>query len=548
MYNVLKLPEDLDTAIRILERVSSKANGEDLQAIEAHIRTLRLRRGDKFPVVFDIPFESISEGPISLAEIPSRRYRFIDARSLADGARLRVLDFEALPEKRYVAMSYVWRGIPPPKGTEPGPTLAIEGASNADPISIDILQIACRATLHMNCNLLWIDGFCIKQGDDDDKAWQIQRMYSIYQHCHACLILPGGLSRLVRLDEETSWVRRAWTLQEALAPSRCEVLYSWTDGPCCLQAIFPAYVDVIVPGRAAMSNMRQLLDISIRGEYYITTLNGDMSSERYPIRLLVNGTEDSVHLHSLIGALDLQGTDGAPSAIWRAAVMRTAYRPVDMVFSIMGLFGVDLDPSKYTASDRTLALVDMMRKLLAKGGRAEWLAIVPQITPGKDLSVLPIIPKPSASGSGLVISEEIGEINASRAAGGLIWWLRNTPRGSIDAEGFLTITAPAISVTRIPVQSDGVPTETHEVKFQDYQGNPWTLAPNPRGCGPYAAKIGNKQNYLSGAYGTWIDKRSVMVMLVDDGYQGGLRILGYAAVVEELTQLPGWKDKVLRLK
>lgn len=59
--------------------------------------------------------------------------------------------------------------------------------------------------------------------------------------------------------------------------------------------------------------------------------------------------------------------------------MRTAYRPVDMVFSIMGLLGVDLDPSRFGAHDRTPALVEMMQKLLAKGNRAEWLAIVPLI-------------------------------------------------------------------------------------------------------------------------------------------------------------------------
>ncbi|KAK0615564.1 hypothetical protein B0T17DRAFT_619203 [Bombardia bombarda] len=42
-------------------------------------------------------------------------------------------------------------------------------------------------------------------------------MSSRYQHCTQNLVLPGGLQRLVRLDETTAWVQRAWTLQDALA-------------------------------------------------------------------------------------------------------------------------------------------------------------------------------------------------------------------------------------------------------------------------------------------------------------------------------------------
>lgn len=69
-------------------------------------------------------------------------------------------------------------------------------------------------------------------------------------------------------------VDQIWTLQEALAPSRCEVLFSWTRGTCMLQAIVAAYVQEVVPGQAAMSNMRNLLNISVRGEYYLREPDG----------------------------------------------------------------------------------------------------------------------------------------------------------------------------------------------------------------------------------------------------------------------------------
>lgn len=125
-------------------------------------------------------------------------------------------------------------------------------------------------------------------------------------------------------------------------------------------------------------------------------------------------------------------------------------------------------------------------------------------------------------------------------AADLIWWLKDTPTGSIDDQGFLNISAPAASVILLPGKDDDEsPTEGAQARFQDYQGNRWVVVPECRDSGPYAVKIGDKQNDLSGAYGAWIDSQSVMLMLVDRGHYGGLRTLGYAAVVEEIVKLPG---------
>ncbi|OBZ73449.1 hypothetical protein A0H81_06667 [Grifola frondosa] len=109
-------------------------------------------------------------------------------------------------------------------------TFTVSGAEASDPISIAVLRHACTASLQAGAPNLWLDRLCIIETDANDKAWQISRMHQIYASCVVCLVLPGGIRRLVGLDEETPWIHRAWTLQEAVAPHRVEVLFAWTRG------------------------------------------------------------------------------------------------------------------------------------------------------------------------------------------------------------------------------------------------------------------------------------------------------------------------------
>lgn len=100
---------------------------------------------------------------------------------------------------------------------------------------------------------------CILQTSGEDKAWQVRRMFSLYQHCKVSLVLPGGIQRLAAHDEGTNWIERAWTLQEA--------------GP-------------------GMRGMREM-------------------------------------------------------AVWRSALVRTCSVACDMVFSVMGVLGVELKVERY---------------------------------------------------------------------------------------------------------------------------------------------------------------------------------------------------------
>jgi hypothetical protein len=166
---------------------------------------------DALEFILDIPVDDLSKAPVSWSKITHKKFRFIDAPSLAAGEKLRVVEFDALPVQRYVALSYVWRGsYNQDVQSFDTKTMSIEGVVGADPISIDVLITACKCVATMDCQFLWIDGVCIVQSDEEDKAWQIQNMFDIYKNCKQCLILPGGLSRLVPITEPTTWMHRAW--------------------------------------------------------------------------------------------------------------------------------------------------------------------------------------------------------------------------------------------------------------------------------------------------------------------------------------------------
>ncbi|KAH8723359.1 heterokaryon incompatibility protein-domain-containing protein [Phaeosphaeriaceae sp. PMI808] len=161
--------------------------------------------------ILDIPLTHLPGNPMSWSVVTRKKFRFIDARSLAAGESLRVFEFDTLPRQNYVALSYVWSGRREKSSQSvTSNTMSIEGAFGADPISIDVLITIGKCVATFNYDLLWIDGVCIIQNDEEDKAWQIQNMFDIYKHCLRCLVLPGGLSRLVPLDEPTSWIHRAW--------------------------------------------------------------------------------------------------------------------------------------------------------------------------------------------------------------------------------------------------------------------------------------------------------------------------------------------------
>ncbi|EKM48736.1 uncharacterized protein PHACADRAFT_56567, partial [Phanerochaete carnosa HHB-10118-sp] len=158
----------------------------------------------------------------------SCRFRFLDVAAFLDSHVLRIMeylsssqdpkqDLSQISVPPYAAISYPWRDLQLLEG-QSTPSFSVSGALHADPISVNVLRTACVAARAYGCEMLWLDRLCILQNHKADKNWQIRRMFQIYKSCTVCLAFPGGLVRLARLDDSTTWLDRVWTLQEAVAP------------------------------------------------------------------------------------------------------------------------------------------------------------------------------------------------------------------------------------------------------------------------------------------------------------------------------------------
>ena len=84
----------------------------------------------------------------------------------------------------YVALSYVWGG-------EPQQRIELGGDIGELPKS---LEDGISFTKIIGKQYLWIDSLCIDQSDEEDKARQIDRMWSIYRGAYVTVIALSGTS------------------------------------------------------------------------------------------------------------------------------------------------------------------------------------------------------------------------------------------------------------------------------------------------------------------------------------------------------------------
>lgn len=263
-------------------------------------------------------------------------------------------------------------------------------------------------------------------------------MFQIYEGCAVCFIFPGGIQRLVCLDEPTAWIHRAWTLQEALAPPCVEVVYRWTLGRGMYVGLYRGDIHPI-PFR--------------------TTIFG-LPTGSTPPYWPEHRTEIVISMfQNALPHGDGPTFNQRAPAIWRSMLFRTSSRPVDMIFSIMGLFGVTLDPRAFEPDDRLGATVALMRAILKRpGGRASWLGVAPYLPPHPRLSTIPNFPHTSVDGKvelELDFAPEIGERSQNQPLDQVLSQQRlsvldtrsiSMPTGSVDEAGYLCISRPVFRV------------------------------------------------------------------------------------------------------
>jgi len=485
-------------------------------------------------IVLDIPFGQIGSKPFCLAHVKARRFRFIDCQKLAQKQGLKVLEYHRLPTNNYAAVSYPWNDLRASANTT---SISVNGTNGAQPISAAVLRSACLAALKHGAALLWVDALCIMQTDADDKNWQIRRMYSIYSSCKMCLIVPGGLARLAAVHERTSWIHRAWTLQECFASPQVYCLFGWKFGDSTFGCIgVNAKVEEVEPGTAAIIPFKSLIELS---------MGAHTPAETGYSRLKLLGTreKDEFQLLSLLGTLDYRGKVGMGNAVWRSAMARVASRPVDKILSIMGIFGVDLDPANFEKDDFAKAAVALMQALLQKGEMAEWLCIAPQLGISSDISMLPAAPRPSAEGRAVHVTQDGREVELDEITKDPLWttwYLRSAPGGSMADCGCFDMNARVI-----PMEPSCC---TEHSCFKTVSGKEWRFVSNRDS--PYVAvSLGERETYSNGRLAVAQCHRNNAVMLLERDGSKRCNVIDYSFVSGNVFEVHSqdWKWEIITI-
>lgn len=380
------------------------------------------------------------------------RYRFLDCKAFVEQQLLRIYETAELSGLSYSAVSYVWRGNVPENPRPEDTFFHVEGTINdkdttkdrPDPISLSVLRHACTASIQQDCNLLWLDRLCILQSNREDKKWQIKNMYDVYKNCKSCIVLPGDLRCIVPLQTATAWIHRSWTLQESLAPQKTLVLFAWSNGPGAILAGDEHHeIAEVVSAESAVSSLPAIVDGCTQGhlEFQPHPADWAKSGRRVSCRILGSQTPNVLALGAALSETLAQDPDARYSSIWQCALMRTSSRPVDMVLSIMGIFGVSLDPGAFDENDRLRATVALAREILSRGGRACWLGVSLTLPLSDEISTFPEFPETTVQGTAMVNTsagmKEVAEMMEGCYPNSL--GLRMAlPQGTMDERGTLT--------------------------------------------------------------------------------------------------------------
>lgn len=423
--------------------------------------------------------------------------------AFVDEKKLSIYESIDLPDVPYTAISYPWRGnetiIDDPTSPfywkdELG-TFQVKGSEDGDPISLDVLYHICVLSLSYErptagsawyiplgtpSRFLWLDRLCIMQTNREDKTWQIRNMYNVYKSCELCCVVSGGLRRLVRLDEETSWIHRAWTLQEAIVPKRVTVLFAWDtwvedvrNGQSdVLRVAGRGVPESIIPYKSARLDLSEFLETKLQRSISFSSNAIFQSMECSTISWAIPYATLLDIIGIPITPMDIPFMGHQLQLLWRSALMRTSSRPVDMIFSIMGMFGVSLDPGSFRKDDRLGATVALAREILKKGGEASWIGAAYWLNPCPQLSTFPQFPETNVAGKAYIrlsdgsLKEVVDVMCENRR---YISHLDTTPDASMDDEGYLTISTHAARIHQLQDRggSDGITISWPAVKAAD---------------------------------------------------------------------------------
>jgi Heterokaryon incompatibility protein (HET) len=287
----------------------------------------------------------------------------------------------------YAAISHVWK-----------PSPAIASRINTRPLHITLeengtheigwlgLMQAAIAARHLKCDYLWLDFICLNQTSKADKKLQIKNMANIYAYCAYTIVMLGGVRCAQRLEDESLWHTRAWTLQEALESvrrGRNAVRYALIEWE--YDKSFEVYrkgFQKLEEGMAIVP-IRELLDLQ-GNPMPIAQIkhSGKYGPRRYGDRMLVpvhTFGENKEVIKSLLRLLyhpqELSKDVKLDSSIWRALWVRMSSREHDVLYSSMNLFSTPVQLDIDYQKDFETVLIHFLGTLHEKPSVPYWLSI-----------------------------------------------------------------------------------------------------------------------------------------------------------------------------
>ena len=305
----------------------------------------------------------------------------------------------------YCAITHVWQcGLEAikraPEDRELVVTTKKRSEKNTKPQTINWLglqQIAAAAD-QLSCQYLWLDFLCIDQVDrgsdvDSEKGFQLMNMANIYKFARYVIVMIGGIAAVQSVQGSTTWMDRAWPLQESSINTEPSlVLIRWDfkvhDFHVPVEGAPDYHVQLKPVGNSGtyLISLRNLLEMAILSSTRLSTI---LDVKEFRVKCL-DGSREGAASEKLRSALLAvirgvqENNDGLKwSGAWRSMLMRTSSRPSDIAYSVTGLFDVALDLG---LEDRPLddAFRELMRRAAAKHGNMAWLT-----AGGFDGSLLP---------------------------------------------------------------------------------------------------------------------------------------------------------------
>ncbi|KAL0564945.1 hypothetical protein V5O48_017087 [Marasmius crinis-equi] len=302
-------------------------------------------------VVYSIPLDALHNTTVDLTpHLTENHYRFIDTDAFTHNRTLTICETSTLPDL-YTTISYVWFGlVAEPSQLEQEGSFRVfcglrgDGTPREDggPISLKVLEHACQWASNSSSSYLWLDRICILQTSKRDKAWQISQMYDIYAGSEQSIVLPGGLQRLASVFDEASWADRAWTYQEAIVTWDYAVVLTkdwhrpkdeqhWlVDGECHWQYLQQLFIegDSLLTRQLGTENARE-------SPCLIMGRNGKA------LNVLRRIVEFKAYNHLATEGEETISEQAIRQLVLQGVAMRVSSRPVDMVFSVLGLMDVE---------------------------------------------------------------------------------------------------------------------------------------------------------------------------------------------------------------